>query len=97
MQRGTLCANTMPLLLPGEELRFNKQAAFVTTRRYNSGISGKLVGCRTKKFQDLSLSLVSYTVIVGVGDEENSRSISVAGFIQHSDRWCWSPEMWSRC
>ena len=97
MQRGTLCANTMPLLLPGEELRFNKQAAFVTTRRYNSAISGKLVGCRTKKFQDLSLSLVSYTVIVGVGDEENSRSISVAGFIQHSDRGCWRPEMWSRC
>ena len=97
MQRGTLCANTMPLLLPGEELRFNKQAAFGTTRRYNSIISGKLVGCRTKKFQDLSLSLVSYTVIVGVGDEENSRSISVAGFIQHSDRWCWRPEMWSRC
>ena len=97
MQRGTLCANTMPVLLPGEELPFNKQAAFVTTRRYNSTISGKLVGCRTKKFQDLSLSLVSYTVIVGVGDEENSRSISVAGFIQHSDRWCWRPEMWSRC
>ena len=96
MQRGTLCANTMPLLLPGEELRFNKQAAFATSRRYNSGISGKLVGCRTKKFQDLSLSLVSYTVIVGSGDEENSRSISVTGFI-HSDRWCWSPEMWSRC